>query len=133
MLLQYLHKKNNFISGPPQFVISPESRVEIINQTAQFLCSANGVPTPHLAWYRDGEMLNATDRITIQMNETDSQSTLSIYNTEDTDDGFYACIAENAAGRAESSFQLTIQSMCSLLNKGLTNEKKLSHIQVPQT
>lgn len=65
------------------------------------------------------------------MNETDSQSTLSIYNTEDIDDGSYTCIAENAAGRAESLFTLTILGRYILLNESLTYERFFSFLAPP--
>ena len=97
-------------SGAPQFEVIPRDKTETVNRTIQFVCIATGVPTPHLMWYREGEMLNMSSRIDFQFNELESHATLSlnILNTMPSDSGLYSCVAGNRAGIAESSFQLTI-------------------------
>lgn len=91
--------------------ISPEDKAEDINRTVQFLCSASGIPTPQIIWYKEGERLNASNRIVFHVNELNFQpvlSLLNIHNTMASDSGLYSCVAQNQAGRADSSFHVTI-------------------------
>ena len=95
----------------------PADKTENLNRTVQFVCSAYGEPTPNIRWYRDGELLNTSSRIRIDINEIDSQTVLSLLNIQDTvisDGGMYSCVGENVAGRAESSFIFSI--ICKLLS-----------------
>lgn len=84
-------------------------------QTIQFRCSASGTPTPDIQWYKDGRLLNSTERIIISSQEFAPSTVLSvleIQNTLSTDAGLYNCTAVNEAGSVGTRFHLTINSKC---------------------
>ena len=67
-------------------------------------------------WYREGELLQSSNRVTIQHIEIGSDVILSLLNIMDTtpsDGGMYNCLAMNEApGIAEAYFEFTV--LCKL-------------------
>ena len=86
------------------------------NSTVTFQCNGTGVPEPVITWYRNGTLItddrfstsNATlqDSSTLIYNVTGSLTLNNAYDT-DTDTG-YSCVANNTAGNATDSFNLTV-------------------------
>lgn len=50
-------------SVPPSIVEKPESQTRPRAGTARFLCQAEGVPTPHISWLKNGEEVHLNGRI----------------------------------------------------------------------
>ena len=64
-------------------------------------CTASGLPLPTVQWFKNGEVLNLTDRIfTVEVNESNStngivMSTLVFSSLELSDNASYHCGANN--------------------------------------
>ena len=111
-----------------------EITVVIVNQSmvAEFDCSAAGIPTPDISWFRvfDSESvveLTTDGRVMITQLQPDNEylledrgivsqvnSTLLLMNTEDADSSTYICNATNSVGSDDGQFELIVQSkfMC---------------------
>ncbi|XP_041357097.1 peroxidasin-like isoform X2 [Gigantopelta aegis] len=88
----------------PSFIVKPQDVLVLEGHTANFICTAEGDPTPILIWTKDGRPLRNTRRYQI----SDGGGQLSILSTDPDDEGTYRCKAENAAGMANTSAELKI-------------------------
>ena len=92
----------------------------VVNETnpAILTCVATGIPEPNITWSVAPSMPIVLDgvkyTISTARNVLDSQniavtSTLTISDTSVGDSGTYSCEAENAAGAAVGTTELTVQ------------------------
>lgn len=65
---------------------------------AVFSCVATGEPAPKIVWFRD----SAAIPIDSNRYEVMDNGTLMIHDTDESDVGFFECMAKNAAGEARS-------------------------------
>ena len=94
----------------------PPADVEVISPTmAVFYCNVQGFFPPNITWQFNGSPLQTGEDIQIDietgLNVTRRNSTLYIENTEPSDAGIYTCLAENNAGNASASAELTVLCM----------------------
>lgn len=68
------------------------------------LCPAEGIPPPHISWYKDGLALNVTE------------PQLMIDGVDVEDAGSYKCVVENEAGKSELIFDVKVQGIKWYLN-----------------
>lgn len=95
-----------FVSVKPSFDTYPKSLTMPMGENAEFFCSARGVPTPVLSWYRDTLPLLPGDNVEI----SNDHRKLTILDVSDEDDAIYHCRAENSEGYAEKSAILKVSS-----------------------
>ncbi|XP_052593110.1 hemicentin-1 isoform X2 [Peromyscus californicus insignis] len=78
----------------------------LLGENVELVCNADGIPTPHLQWLRDGKPIvnGETERISV----TADGSTLNIYRTLTSDMGKYTCVATNPAGEEDRIFNLNV-------------------------
>ena len=77
-----------------------------------FYCEIIGVFLSNITWQMNGNVLESGGDIYIEIDAGDLiNSTLTIQNTVPSDAGNYTCLAENDAGRASASAQLTVNCM----------------------
>ncbi|XP_066523098.1 protogenin B [Hoplias malabaricus] len=87
---------------PPSFVEKPESQTRPRAGTARFSCQAEGVPSPHITWLKNGEALHSNGRIKMY------NSKLVITQIIPEDDAIYQCKAENSQGSVLSMARLIV-------------------------
>jgi neural cell adhesion molecule len=94
-----------------EVIIPPEieqmTKVSVIEgETAWTKCVATGKPPPTYTWIKQGtsQDLSKTDRFDVKKNTGD----LIITRVEFNDDDIYKCIAENQAGRVESTVKIDV-------------------------
>uniref|UniRef100_A0A3B3BIE7 Hemicentin 1 n=1 Tax=Oryzias melastigma TaxID=30732 RepID=A0A3B3BIE7_ORYME len=92
----------NDISGPG--LSSKEVKITI-NSTLTLECVAQAFPTPTLQWYKDGQILQADDHVSVTANGRIVQ----IKHAQVSDTGRYTCVATNVAGEDEKDFDVNIQ------------------------
>ena len=97
--LQVIEKP--FISKLPQNIANPSS------QTARFECTADGVPEPHVQWFKDAVPVSLTGRLSAKRGD---DHTLVISQSVSSDAGIYQCVVENEAGSATAAAQLLISA-----------------------
>ncbi|XP_072930563.1 peroxidasin [Epargyreus clarus] len=89
----------------PAFIIVPKDLTVTIGDTAQFTCTARGVPKPTMTWYRNTMALPAGDNIIFR----DDNQNLTIIEVTQDDAGLYHCRAENSEGLTEISAILKVE------------------------
>lgn len=59
--------------------------------SATFTCTASGIPTPNITWYRSGNQVSGSHYEILSITANSSQ--LTIKNISDADHGYYVCQA----------------------------------------
>ena len=95
-------------SSPPTIITSTPSMLIVApGDTLQFVCLAEGFPPPVVTWLKNGVPQPNYSRVTIIPG-----GALTIENARVTDAALYHCVATNALGTSNSSFNVTISSEC---------------------
>ena len=95
-------------SSPPSIVTStPSTLIVAPGDTLQFVCLAEGFPPPVVTWLKNGIAQPNYPRVTIIPG-----GALTIVDVRVTDAALYHCVATNALGSTNSSFNVTISSEC---------------------
>ncbi|XP_061483918.1 roundabout homolog 2 isoform X4 [Rhineura floridana] len=88
----------------PTFLRRPINQVVLEEEVVEFRCQVQGDPQPTVRWKKDDNDL-PRGRYDIK-----DDYTLRIKKVMSTDEGTYACIAENRVGKAETSATLTVRA-----------------------
>ncbi|KAM4861104.1 hemicentin-1 [Thomomys bottae] len=109
--------------------LSPKEVKIKVNNTLTLECEAYAIPSASLSWYKDGQLLQSDDHVTIAANG----HTLQIKEAQISDTGRYTCVASNIAGEDELDFDVNIQvppsfqklwEIGNMLDTGRTGEAK---------
>uniref|UniRef100_A0A3Q3WN74 Ig-like domain-containing protein n=1 Tax=Mola mola TaxID=94237 RepID=A0A3Q3WN74_MOLML len=102
----------------PVFVQRPVNQVVLVDVSVEFRCQVHGDPEPTLRWKKDDVDIPRS-RYDIRYDKEDFL--LRIKKASVSDQGTYACLAENRVGKVEASAYLTIRG--EWLLEGLTRSK----------
>ncbi|XP_058810468.1 leucine-rich repeats and immunoglobulin-like domains protein 3 isoform X2 [Phymastichus coffea] len=91
----------------PSFSKRPHDIRVTAGSTASLECSAEGIPTPQIAWQKDGgnDFPAARER---RMHKMPTDDVLFIVDVKTADSGVYSCTAQNLAGIIVANATLTI-------------------------
>ncbi|XP_001602155.3 leucine-rich repeats and immunoglobulin-like domains protein 3 [Nasonia vitripennis] len=91
----------------PSFTKKPHDIRVAAGSTARLECSAEGLPSPQIAWQKDGgnDFPAARER---RMHKMPTDDVLFIINVKTADSGVYSCTAQNLAGIITANATLTI-------------------------
>ncbi|XP_077363267.1 immunoglobulin superfamily DCC subclass member 3 isoform X2 [Festucalex cinctus] len=92
------------VQAPPEFLQWPQSVSKPAGGSAVFTCVAQGVPSPHLIWLKNGKVLMPGHNVKL----TNNNSTLALTRIGSEDEAIYQCIAENSAGTNQASARLAV-------------------------
>lgn len=96
-----------FTSERPYFVEMMEPVVVSVDDPLTLKCCIAGTPDISVCWFKaDGKLRNSN---TCSMDFSDGLATLKLMKTTKSDDGKYVCKAENRAGSASSSCNVTVK------------------------
>ena len=91
-----------FLSVPVEIVENPTNVTHFAGGAISINCSASGIPSPVLVWYKNGQQVFEDENIEISNttlvktpNEIVIQSTLHLINLDQSDDADYSCEASN--------------------------------------
>lgn len=90
----------------PSFTIHPENLTVKLGSDAIIDCVATGSPQPDVKWYKNGQLITPTIRISFAADGT----RLKIDHVKESDAGQYLCKATNFLGSKETSAFLTVQT-----------------------
>ncbi|XP_032809711.1 protogenin isoform X1 [Petromyzon marinus] len=90
------------VLAAPWFVEQPESVSRPRAGTARFMCHAEGVPPPAVAWLKNGEPIHSNGRVKVLDNR------LVITQLIAEDEAYYQCVAENALGSGTAAAWLGV-------------------------
>ncbi|CAM5108796.1 unnamed protein product [Eretmochelys imbricata] len=78
----------------PTLVESLENQTANLGETIEVSCPANGIPPPHITWFKSNETLVEDSGIVLK----DGNRTLTIRRVRKEDGGLYTCLACNVLG-----------------------------------
>ncbi|KAJ7311161.1 hypothetical protein JRQ81_006766 [Phrynocephalus forsythii] len=102
------------VLAPPTISQLPETISRTRASTARFVCKAEGEPSPHIHWMKNGEPLLSQGRVKMQ-----SSGSLVINQIGLDDAGYYQCVAENPLGMACATARLEV-----IVREGLPSAPK---------
>ncbi|KAM6184061.1 hemicentin-2 [Erethizon dorsatum] len=114
------------VHAPPQIASprEPLTRVSVLQGGEATLdCKATGRPPPAVTWERDGQPVGAEPGLWLQ----NQGRSLQVQRARAAHAGRYSCVAENAAGRAERRFALSVLVPPVLVGDPLTNVTAALH------
>lgn len=107
-----VHNGKRLLSLCPATVYPSFSKIPLdirvtAGSTARLECSAEGLPTPQIAWQKDGgnDFPAARER---RMHKMPTDDVLFIIDVKAADSGVYSCTAQNLAGIITANATLTI-------------------------
>ena len=108
---------NNFdsFSGKPSDINAK------VNEQVKVQCKLSGAPSPTIVWLKDGQVVEATNNITIQT-DFDGTQTLLIKSAQLDDKGVYTCQATNIGGTTEVKINVNVQQTKPSLKSDLTKD-----------
>lgn len=92
---------------PAKIVTKPQSLTVEEGNLARFECDVDGEPAPSITWMREGAVIGSSVRHHIV--STQYSSSFEISAVEVSDEGSYTLLVENARGKQEAHFTLTIR------------------------
>ncbi|CAL8261592.1 unnamed protein product [Lota lota] len=95
------------VQVPPVIRVYPESQAREPGVTASLRCHAEGIPSPTLAWLKNG--MDITPELSKQLTLQANGSEVHVSNVHFEDTGAYTCIARNAAGVDEDISSLFVE------------------------
>lgn len=96
---------------PAKILNKPQSLTVGEGDLARFECDVDGEPAPSITWLREGAVIGSSARHHIV--STQHNSHLEISAVESSDEGSYTVLVENAEGKQEAYFTLTIRKSVS--------------------
>ncbi|XP_069129039.1 neural cell adhesion molecule 1-like [Argopecten irradians] len=119
------NKTDLYINAPPKLCLHQYAFTDG-NQTMTIRCSATGIPTPTITWYKNKEMItgSATTSTVTRVGPTNPYlvvSTLNVSDTGDEDVLGYTCNVTNANGIKHKKFRIQRKLKCRCLSRLLRN------------
>ncbi|NXM66035.1 FSTL4 protein, partial [Serilophus lunatus] len=95
------------VNVPPVIRVYPESQAQEPGVSASLRCHAEGIPTPHITWLKNG--IDVVPKLSKQLSLLANGSELHISSVRYEDTGAYTCIAKNEVGVDEDISSLFIE------------------------
>lgn len=92
---------------PAKILTKPQSLTVEEGGSVRFECDVDGEPAPSITWLHEGAVIGSSARHHIV--STQYNSTFEISAVEVSDEGSYTVLVENAGGKQEAYFTLTIR------------------------
>ncbi|TKR95914.1 hypothetical protein L596_010016 [Steinernema carpocapsae] len=107
---------------PPRFTLHLGDARATEGQPLKLEAKIEANPLPELTWYKDGEKVLPSDRVTMEM-DPDGTARLIIPKCSMDDDGLYRVIATNPAGSAHDKANATVKrAPAGVIENGLPEE-----------
>ncbi len=94
-------------SAPAKILTKPQSLTVEEGALVRFDCDVEGEPAPSITWLHEGEVVSSSARHHVI--STHCSSHFEISAVEMSDEGSYTVLVENAGGKQEAHFTLTIR------------------------
>ncbi|GCC21542.1 hypothetical protein chiPu_0020014 [Chiloscyllium punctatum] len=94
------------LAEAPRFESIMEDMVVRPEETARLAVVVEGKPLPDILWFKDDMVLMESNHLSFVYD--DSECSLVILNTTESDSGVYTCTAKNLAGEVSCKAELTI-------------------------
>lgn len=99
----------NFLAPPTLERPDREKISVLLGQSSELSCQASGNPLPSITWLKNGQRMDSITNSNIQF--TNINHTLFIYNTSKDNAGEYTCVVENTVGKETKNINLDVLGM----------------------
>ncbi|KAG8182020.1 hypothetical protein JTE90_013951 [Oedothorax gibbosus] len=107
----------------PPSIQDSRSKQEILkNQQTSLECNVKGNPEPEVTWLKDGQILSPQAIKNMSISLERNESVLQIFRANKLHSGQYKCVASNAAGSTEKSFDLYVKVSPKIINTSEPNK-----------
>ncbi|CAF1276351.1 unnamed protein product [Rotaria sp. Silwood1] len=97
------------VSKSPMFIVKPTTQKVKQGETAVFMTTIDGYPTPTITWLLNGKLLTLKEDVEVQFDAATGQSKLSIQNVNlEQHTGSITCRVESEYGEQEETVRLDI-------------------------
>lgn len=96
-------------STKPEFIQRLQDQEIVEGSASRFTVQLRGIPEPDVDWYKDNKVIREGGRVEFEFKD-DGSCILIIRDALKSDRGRYKCVASNAAGKAQCSSELFIES-----------------------
>ncbi|CAF4931760.1 unnamed protein product [Rotaria sp. Silwood1] len=97
------------VSKSPMFIVKPTTQRVKQGETAVFMTTIDGYPTPTITWLLNGKLLTLKEDVEVQFDAATSQSKLSIQNVNlEQHAGSITCRVKSEYGEQEETVRLDI-------------------------
>ncbi|MFH4975264.1 hypothetical protein AB6A40_001973 [Gnathostoma spinigerum] len=93
----------------PEFVISLQDKTPKASEKVVLECKVTGEPEPTIRWYHEEKVVIEEER-RVRIESEGGVQRLTIHACDIDDQGKYKCVAENIAGRSETSCSVDVQA-----------------------
>ncbi|XP_039320734.2 putative oxidoreductase PXDNL isoform X2 [Saimiri boliviensis] len=101
---------NIIVQAPPQFTVTPKDQVVLEDHAVEWLCEADGSPSPVIVWTKTGISTSTGGQLPVEgRHMVLSSGTLRIDHAAQHDQGQYECQAVSSLGVKKVSVQLTVK------------------------
>ncbi|CAF3575459.1 unnamed protein product [Adineta steineri] len=94
--------------SPPNFTRSLTDAVFPVEGILKVETRVSGLPFPRLTWFKDGQIFDENDRISIEYDSATGTWALIIRDCQESDTGVYECRAKNPGGEKISKCKITV-------------------------
>ena len=109
-----LHTHGSQSTVAPQILDPPDDLTVVDPQDATFSCLATGRPRPTIVWTRLSDMVQLQNQSGVhriqeqEIRDRERRSNLTIFGSQPSDAGGYACVAMNEPGTDREEATLTV-------------------------
>ena len=97
--LNLLYYPDHLYADSPNITINPSNDSILTNRTYTLVCEVTGAPFPDITWYKDGETIDYSNRLYLNLFD----GSLHFSQTILQDEGVYQCEAKNEYGTVTST------------------------------
>ena len=102
-------------------------------QTIQFIAKIVGYPAPRVLWIHNNQPLLDSNRYISSYDHTSGIATFKINGTQVNDTGNYTVVAENVAGQADSTANLSLNPVSLIDSSPIVNPEAFKYLDKPHT
>jgi hypothetical protein len=117
---------------PPRFVV-PLANMRLNEGTAaQLTCKLEGYPFPTVSWYKDNKSLPASTRLITNYNLNSGIVSLKISDVLVGDQGNYTAVAENRAGKDQTSCNIQVNQQPAIDQTSMISPDAFKYLETPK-
>lgn len=96
------------VKSAPKITKKPSDMMILIDETSTMTVQIEATPSPDVAWYKDGQLIQENDRIKIMKEDSDIYK-LVIENVKLTDEGSYSIVARNEINQTTEIWKVGVK------------------------
>ncbi|CAM4905811.1 unnamed protein product [Rotaria socialis] len=97
-----------FPLAPPNFTQALTDAIFPVGGILKAILKVSGLPLPRLTWFKDGQVFDENERISLVFDPRTATWTLTIRDCQESDTGIYECRSKNPGGEKVTKCTITV-------------------------